>query len=197
MPTAKLCGIPGNGPNSLPNSFIADFLCSGSRRRAPRDAGREAGRRQAAPAASGAGAESHRLPPDRRPDPADPAGGTITARRYGSRTGRPRQRSGLPTAAPVQPRDWLAPGPSPAAGDTSPRTLSRSLHAPAPPDRAQPPTSAFTAPEEPSPGKIDLPTICPQRVVDGWTQPDSARSTTTAPDQHLCWSGAVLAPGGG
>lgn len=61
----------------------------------------------------------------------------------------------------------------------------------------QAPTPAIAASEEPSAGKIDLPTICPQPVVDAWTQPDSTRPTTTAPDQHLCWSGAVSAPGGG
>ncbi|MFV2115068.1 PadR family transcriptional regulator [Micromonospora sp. LOL_025] len=42
-------------------------------------------------------------------------------------------------------------------------------------------------------GKIDR----PQPVMIRWTEPDSAGQTTTAPDQHSCWSGAVGAPGGG
>lgn len=110
-------------------------------------------------------------------------------------TGRPDRGSGLPTAAPVQPQDWLAPGLPPRPG--KPRgSLSRCSRS----DRggpALPGHGRSQPPEEPSAGKIDLPTICPQPVVNAWTQPDSARQTTTAPDQHLCWSGAVSAPGGG
>ncbi len=98
---------------------------------------------------------------------------------------------------------------SPTPGLACPRSFSRSRrHLTADPsvDRythgprqagPRPPTPATAAPEEPSAGKIDLPTICPQPVVDRWTQPDSAGRTTTAPDQHLCWSGAASAPGGG
>lgn len=95
------------------------------------------------------------------------------------------------------PGTGLPPVPLPQPATPHRGPLSRSPHPRTPPGEDQTPTAAFTAPEEPSGSKIDLPTICPQPVVDGWTQPDSAGPTTTAPAQHSCWSGAVGAPGGG
>jgi len=159
--------------------------------------GREPGRRQAAPAAFGAGAESHRLPPDRRPAPVDPASSTMTAGGTEAESVGTIGGQGFRLPRQSNPGTGLPPAPLAHAADTSPQPSARSLHALPPAGTVWPPTRAFAASEGPSPGKIDLPTICPQPVVDGWTQPDSARQTTTAPDQHLCCSGAASAPGGG
>lgn len=62
--------------------------------------------------------------------------------------GRPDRRPGLPTAAPVQPQDWLAPGLPPRPGKPH-GSLSRSLQAWFAPGRQLLGARAFAAPEEP------------------------------------------------
>lgn len=102
---------------------IYSVLDQGTALRAVRDG--KPGRRQAAPAAYGAGAVSHRQPPGHRPHVERKQ---AQRGRDGSRQVNPVEWSGLPPAAPVQPRDWLATE-SPGRGTSSTaRTCPTLLH---------------------------------------------------------------------
>lgn len=94
----------------LPNFSVLD---QGTALRAVR--GGKPGRRQAAPAAFGAGAVSHRQPPGHRPtEDRNQPQRAVTEAGAAALVGW----SGLPAAAPVQPQDWLATG-SPGHGTSS------------------------------------------------------------------------------